>query len=299
MAPRRRASDYKPTIWAAGAVVYRMRKGKPDLLLAHRPRYDDWSLPKGKLDRGEKFKDCAEREVFEETGVEGVVEQQIGTVGYVTPAGNRKAVRYWLLRAKDESFVPNPEVDKIRWFRIGKALEKSTYSRDEALLATAAAMARDRMPGKIYVVRHAHAGDKRKWKRKDAVRPVSRKGHFQIEAIVNRLVKVPVNAVVSGPTLRCEQTVGPLAERLGLHVKASRRLRRDAPLEDVLRLIRKHKGNRTVMCSHGETVGPLIEHLAADDAVDFKGALEWPKGSIWELTTRRGRVIKARYIRPG
>ena len=294
----RRAGDYQPTIWAAGAVVYRMRGSKPEILLVHRPRYRDWSLPKGKLDRRESFKACAEREVFEETGVVGVVEQSLGTVGYVTPAGNYKAVRYWLIRAKKESFAPNSEVDKIRWMPPKKAAEKASYGRDVALLRAGALMAKGRVPGKVYLVRHADAGNKKKWKKADSIRPISKKGHEQVEALVTRLVRSPINSIVSSPSLRCEQTVGPLAQRLGLKVKPSKRLRRNVAPADVLSLIKQAKGTRTVLCSHRETIGPLIEHLAADPEVEVTGALDWPKSSIWELTTRRGRVTKARLIPP-
>jgi 8-oxo-dGTP diphosphatase len=300
MAPDRgrRADDYQPTIWAAGAVVYRVRDSRPEILLVHRPRYDDWSLPKGKLDRRESFKTCAEREVKEETGVIGVVEQPIGTVGYVTPAGNYKAVRYWLIRAETESFSPNNEVDKIRWARPKKAAEKASYGRDVALLRAGALMARGRMPGKVFLVRHADAGSKKKWKKADSVRPISKKGHEQVEELVTRLVRTPINSIVSSPSLRCDQTVGPLAQRLGLKVKQSKLLRKNVAPSEVLRLIKQSRGSRLVLCSHRETIGPLIKHLAAEPKVEVSGELEWPKGSIWELTTRGGRVTKARFIPP-
>jgi len=294
----RRAGDYQPTIWAAGGVVYRMREAEPEILLVHRPRYGDWSLPKGKLDRHESFKACAEREVYEETGVSGVVERAIGTVGYVTPAGNNKVVRYWLIRAKDESFSPNSEVDKIRWLRLKRAREKASYGRDVAVLRAGALMAQERVPGTVFLVRHADAGSRKKWKKADSVRPISMKGHEQVEALVTRLVRTPINAIVSSPSLRCEQTVGPLAQLLGLKVKQSKLLRGTVPPEDVLRLIKEARGTRTVLCTHREAVGPLIEHLAADPRVDVSGKLEWPQGSIWELTTRRGRVTRARLIPP-
>ena len=294
----RRASDYRPTIWAAGAVVYRMRAGRPEILLTHRPRYDDWSLPKGKIDRGESFEECAEREVEEETGVTGVVEGYIGTVGYVTGAGNNKAVRYWLLQAKDEAFKPNQEVDKIRWFRPKKAMSKATYTRDEAIIRSAVRMAKGRKPGTIYLARHAHAGDKKKWRKADGVRPISKKGQEQVNSLTTRLVRTPITDVISSPSLRCEQSVAPLAARLGLNVKTAGALRRDTPPEKVIRLIRKNRGRRVVMCSHGETIGPLIDRLAQDPKVDLRGPMEWPKGSLWVLTTRGKRIVKARYIPP-
>lgn len=294
----RRASDYRPTIWAAGAAVYRIRNGKPEILLTHRPRYNDWSLPKGKLSRGEGFQECAEREVEEETGVTGVVEDAIGTVGYLTSNGNFKAVRYWLLHAKDENFSPNEEVDKIRWMRPKPAMEKTSYTRDEAVIRVAAEMARDRTPGTVYLVRHAHAGNKKKWRKADIVRPVSVKGQEQVVALTNRLTRVPINQIISSPALRCEQTVAPLAARLGLPAQTSGSLRREAELDRVLRLIKRNRGQRTVLCSHGETIGPLIAHLAEADNIDVRGPLEWPKGSVWVISTRGKRIVKARYVPP-
>ncbi len=295
---KRRADDYQPTIWAAGAVVYRMRNGKPEFLLVHRSRYHDWSLPKGKLDRRESFKDCAVREVREESGVVGVVERSLGTVGYVTPAGNKKAVRYWLVRAEKQSFVPNSEVDKVRWLRRKKALRRVSYGRDAALLATAARITRGSQPGTIHLIRHVDAGNKHRWKRADSIRPISKRGHEQVESLVARLVRTPVNRIISSPALRCDQTVGPLAHRLGLTVEHAKRLQRRVPPRDVLRLVERLQGKRAVLCSHGETIGPLIQHLAADPSVEVSGNLEWPKGSVWELTTRRGRITAARYVPP-
>lgn len=295
--PARRSSDYKPTIWAAGTAVYRIKDGRPEFLLVHRPRYDDWSLPKGKLDkRGESFKACAERETEEECGATGTVGRSIGTVGYVTGAGNNKVVRYWLLRTEKYKFVPNAEVDKARWFRPKKAVAKATYTRDTAILKAAIPMARGRTEGKILLVRHAHAVNKRRWKRRDAIRPISRKGHEQMEAMLTRMVRTPINRIISSPALRCEQTVGPLALRLGLPVRTSKKLKREATTDDFMALARKNKGQRILLCTHGEVIGPLIKRLADDPKVKVIGDLKWPKGSVWELTTRKGRIIAARYI---
>lgn len=295
--PARRASDYKPTIWAAGTAVYRYRNGKLEFLLVHRPRYNDWSLPKGKLDkRGESFKTAAQRETEEECGVSGTVERSIGTVGYVTGAGNNKVVRYWLLRADKFVFAPNAEVDKARWFRPKRAVDKATYTRDTAILKASIPMAKGRSDGKIWVVRHVHAGNKRRWKRRDVIRPISKKGHEQLGPLLARMVRTPINRILSSPALRCEQTVGPIAMRLGLHVRTSKRLRREATTDDFMDLAMKHKGRRILLCTHGEVIGPLMERLAADPKVKVVGDLKWPKGSVWELTTRKGKIISARYI---
>ena len=119
---------------AAGGVV--MRDGQ--VLLVHRPRYDDWTLPKGKLDEGESFEDAALREVEEETGVRCRLVRELPSTGYEV-RGRPKIVRYWLMEPESESpFVPNDETDELRWLPAGEALRLLTYDRDRDVLAAAA-----------------------------------------------------------------------------------------------------------------------------------------------------------------
>jgi 8-oxo-dGTP diphosphatase len=118
-------------IQAAGGVL--MRDGL--LAVVHRPRYDDWSLPKGKLDRGESFEDAALREVWEETGIRARLERELPEVRY-TVRERPKLVRYWLMSVESErdSFEPNDEVDELRWLPPGAALELLSYDRDKQLV---------------------------------------------------------------------------------------------------------------------------------------------------------------------
>jgi 8-oxo-dGTP diphosphatase len=118
-------------IQAAGGVL--MRDGL--LAVVHRPRYDDWSLPKGKLDRGESFEDAALREVWEETGIRARLERELPEVRY-TVRERPKLVRYWLMSVESErgSFEPNDEVDEMRWLPPGAALELLSYDRDKQLV---------------------------------------------------------------------------------------------------------------------------------------------------------------------
>ena len=106
------------------------------VLLVHRPRYDDWTLPKGKLDEGESFEDAALREVEEETGLRCRLTRELPTVSYDV-RGRRKEVRYWAMEIEDETpFVPNDEVDQVRWVEPQEALALLSYDRDrEPVLA--------------------------------------------------------------------------------------------------------------------------------------------------------------------
>ena len=130
-------------IEAGGGVVVDMTKGKPRYLLIHRPRYDDWSLPKGKLDGGEKHRDAALREVKEETGLICDVLARLSPVNYITPNGNPKRVKYWLMSATSGSFVPNDEVDAVTWVKRSQAMSLLTHVHDQAVLVEAHVIVKD------------------------------------------------------------------------------------------------------------------------------------------------------------
>jgi 8-oxo-dGTP diphosphatase len=120
-------------IEAAGGVL--VRDGQ--VALVHRPRYDDWTLPKGKLDPGESFEEAAVREVHEETGIRARLVRELPTTNYEVK-GRQKIVRYWLMEVDDDSpFVANDETDELRWVPLDEALRLLTYDRDRDVVADA------------------------------------------------------------------------------------------------------------------------------------------------------------------
>jgi 8-oxo-dGTP diphosphatase len=124
---------------AAGGVVWRRAGDTIAIAVAHRPRYDDWSLPKGKLDAGESWEDAALREVAEEIGVRARLGEELDPVAYEDRKGRAKVVRYWLMEPEDESaFTPNDEVDELRWLAPPEAVEVLTYPHDAELVEAAA-----------------------------------------------------------------------------------------------------------------------------------------------------------------
>jgi 8-oxo-dGTP diphosphatase len=115
---------------AAGGVVRR----DGEVLVVHRPRYDDWTLPKGKLDPGEDFEEAALREVEEETGYRCRLGRELPSIEYRDRRGRLKLVRYWAMEPEAGVFVPNKEVDEVRWLAVEEALELMTYDRDRDVL---------------------------------------------------------------------------------------------------------------------------------------------------------------------
>lgn len=128
-------SPASATVLAAGGVVTRERDGRIEVLAVHRPRYDDWSLPKGKLETGESDEAAALREVEEETGVTAALVGELATIRYEDHRGRPKRVRYWQMRVVEEHDLdPSDEVDEVRWLLLGEAPAILTYNHDRELL---------------------------------------------------------------------------------------------------------------------------------------------------------------------
>ena len=120
---------------AAGGVVWRVGAGlEPEILLVHRPKYDDWSLPKGKAETGEDDLACALREVAEETALVCHVGAELPSISYIDGHGRPKTVRYWLMRPKADAAAPQNEVDEVRWLELSEAIDLLTYEHDRGLI---------------------------------------------------------------------------------------------------------------------------------------------------------------------
>lgn len=133
---RSRLADEYPdvTVWAAGGLVLRELDDLIEVLLIHRPRHDDWSFPKGKIDDGETLGQTAEREVEEETGFRCERHERLEPVRYTDARGREKLVVYWTMSILSGAFVPNEEADAIGWFDLTSARNTVTYQRDIEVL---------------------------------------------------------------------------------------------------------------------------------------------------------------------
>ncbi len=267
------------TVRAAGGVVLRDVDGTPRVLAVHRPRYDDWSLPKGKLDPGESWYAAAVREVHEETGVTARLVAELTPTHYADRHGRPKQVHWWTMRVVDEEpREPDDEVDEVRWMTPADADALLTYDSDRALVREALAASDRRV---VLVVRHSHAGDRGRWDGDDAERPLSDRGHDQARALVDMMGPWHVGRVVSSPLVRCVQTVDPLAADRGLTVEVDVRVAEGAGPGDTWALLDEVPSG-TVVCSHGDVIGDLISHLGRRGVV--AAPARWEKGSTWVLT---------------
>jgi 8-oxo-dGTP diphosphatase len=119
---------------ASGGLVWRRGERGLEVVLVHRPKYDDWTFPKGKLDPGESWEDAALREVEEETGLRCRLGHELPFAAYTDPKGRAKVVRYWLMEPLDGAFAPSHEVDEMRWVAAGEARSVLSYDTDRVLL---------------------------------------------------------------------------------------------------------------------------------------------------------------------
>ncbi|HET8603032.1 MAG TPA: NUDIX hydrolase [Marmoricola sp.] len=251
-----------PDIVAAGVVV--ARKGA--VLLVHRPKYDDWSFPKGKQDPGEHILATAVREAEEETGVRVVLGRPLDSLCYPVNDGRTKLVHYWAARVAGDadvsSYEPNDEIDEVRWVPIDKALRRLSYDHDRALLEQHRAAPRRTWP--LVVLRHGHAFPRREWAGDDRLRPLAADGRAQARLMPPLLSAYGVARAVTSPSKRCTQTVRRATRRLALPVD------RDAALSEegcddarigalVDSLLDARYG--AVVCTHRPVLPVVLDHL--------------------------------------
>jgi 8-oxo-dGTP pyrophosphatase MutT (NUDIX family) len=129
------SAEAREEVRAAGGAVARVNdEGEFEFAVIHRPKYDDWTLPKGKLEPGEGWEDAALREVEEETGLQVELGRELGDTRYVDPKGRPKLVRYWEMTPLAGEFRPNHEADELRWVKLEQAETLLTHERDRELV---------------------------------------------------------------------------------------------------------------------------------------------------------------------
>jgi len=282
---------------AAGGLVLRHGERGLEVLLVHRPAYQDWSFPKGKLHPEEFERDAALREVEEETGLRCLLGRELGTTEYVDPHGRPKRVRYWAMVAPDGEPAAANEVDDVWWASPADAAERLDSDRDRALLERLADAAGGEHED-VFLIRHAKAGNREKWNEADELRPLTAPGRRQAGVLATWLAGERLATLVSSPYVRCVQTLEPLADACGLELETADELAEGAPVTAALELglsVAEH--GSVVLCTHGDVIAFAIEELLAAGA-PLEGPLELRKGSTWILEVRGGRYVRGRYLAP-
>ncbi|GIM95198.1 NUDIX hydrolase [Paractinoplanes toevensis] len=280
---------------AAGGVLHRE---SGEICLVHRPRYDDWSLPKGKLDDGEHPLAGAVREVTEETGWTGVPELRLPTVAYDLPDGTPKTVDYWLMRAAGDGPVQDTdEVDEVVWLSPAEALTRLSYDDERRLVEHVTTL--PPVTAVVGLVRHAHAGERKEWKGNDALRPIDERGRDEAARISAVLALLRPARLISATPLRCKQTLEPLAALLGGRpivqdgAFAEPADPDDAPAKAKLaaqRILDLRTGGVPVICSQGKVMPTMLATLLDEsDPEPYKT----PKGDAWLLTWAGDRLLDA------
>jgi 8-oxo-dGTP diphosphatase len=270
------------------------------LLVVHRPAYDDWSLPKGKLEHGEPEWSAAVREVHEETSLRCELGPDLGTVSYRDSEGRPKVVRYWQMSLPPgQRAAPAHEIDAVRWARIDEAVSLLSYAHDRDVVRR---LRRPPEPGQevvVELVRHAKAGDRSLWTQSDALRPLTGAGAAQAAGIAKRLADAPIAKLLSSPFLRCIETVEPLAELRDLAVQTDEQLAEGAdPSVALAFLSAVSRHGPIVACTHGDVMMRGVERLL-DEGVRLRGSkVDYRKGCIWRLTVVDGVFTSARYVPP-
>jgi 8-oxo-(d)GTP phosphatase len=307
--------DVNGVIRAAGGILVRSRAdGALELAVVHRPSYDDWTFPRGKLQAGEREEHTAIREVEEETGMRCRLERALGSTKYKDHRGRPKVVHYWVMRALDGHFRASREVDELRWVSLRQATSLLSYNHDRALLRGLSneidaalvqaggerqgrASLRNQMSSTIYLVRHAKALNRGEWAGPDDERPLNKGGRRQADELVQRLSGFSFARVLTSPHVRCRETVEPLAKARKLSLEVADELAENTDPDDVLAFIAKLGSRPAVLCSHGDVIADLMTNLV-NDGLATESELRWEKGSTWVLESDGETFLYGRYLPP-
>ncbi len=271
---------------AAGVVCWRSTVGDGraaaddlertlEVLLVHRPRYDDWSFPKGKVEPGETLPECAVREAAEETGVRVRLGRPLPTVRYTLPDGRPKEVSFWAGRALPGGNGPAraSEVDEAAWLPVRTARKRLTRDGDLVLLDALVAAARERrlLTRPFLVVRHATARPRQAWTHADADRPLVAAGRRQALALSALLQCWSPEYLLSSPWLRCTETLAPYAAGSGARVRTKGGLSEDGYARDPRKATRHalrlaEREHAAAICTHRPVLPGVVAALAGMSA---------------------------------
>jgi len=261
-------------VYAAGGVVWRVVDDKLHVLLIHRTRYRDVTLPKGKVDPGEMLAETAAREIFEETGIRVCLGVPVGVSRYHLASKRLKIVHYWAAEATDaairaSAFVPNKEIAALEWVTPKKAIARLSYPVDVEILEYFMRLVGEGVlrTFPLIALRHGKALAREDWEGKDTARPLSPRGRKQANSIVGPLLAFGARKLISSPAVRCVKTLRPLSAALGVRVETTKLISQDAweaGTSDARAIVgeRVRARKAAVLCSHGPVLPEILTELA-------------------------------------
>ncbi|WP_194894836.1 NUDIX hydrolase [Catenulispora pinisilvae] len=285
---------------AAGCVLWRPGRTGPEVALIHRPRYDDWSFPKGKLDAGENYVQAALREVREETGYPVVLGRRLPTQVYDVSFGGparMKRVKYWAAQAAvDAEFQPNSEVDRLDWLPVPRAMAQLTRQTDRDLLQAFTAAPVDTVP--VILLRHAESVPRKRWDGEERDRPLTGDGRDQAEALIPVLSAYGDAALTASPYARCVATLRPTARAAGAELVLEPVLGEGSDPDAGRAWLRQalKAGHPTVACTHRPVLPGLLAESPLGQAV-HSGRRALAPAEAWVLHGRDGSVVAVDRLR--
>ena len=259
-------------ISAAGAVVWRKHKDNfTEVAIIHRPKYDDWSFPKGKIEVGESLIACAHREVLEETNLQTEFGPHLGQVEYFTPDGLKK-VTYWSAKViAEKPFRANIEVDQLKWIPITKIIEVLTNETDKEIFDKFVKVKFNSKP--FILLRHAKAITRDEWQGEDDDRPLSSSGQNQAMRLLSTYQVFNIDQIHSSDAVRCYDTVKSMAKGLDIKLEVSSKLSESTYKKDkekafdyVRELIKEDKS--ILICSHNPILPKMLNKLTKKSEIE-------------------------------
>jgi 8-oxo-dGTP diphosphatase len=282
-------------IRAAGALLWRENSElKIEIALIHRPRYDDWSLPKGKIEEGETSLFCAFREVIEETGITPTFGRELGSVEYKEPAG-LKRVKYWSARApyNSEKFVVNEEVDEIKWLTPEEAHSLATHESDRTIIENFLTL--EPRTDTLIILRHTKALERGDWDGDDSQRTLDERGLMQSEQLIQHLKPFAIDEIYTSDYTRCVQTVTPLGQSRGLAITEIPNLNEETFVQDPERAISfanavKQDEKNILICSHNPVIPTMVRGIL-NTKLKNKDLIKLEPGDAWIVHRVRGEIV--------